>query len=162
MLCLLIAIDFTNLIRKSIDMGQPIIVVSLNYRLNMFAFGDCKGEMNITLSDQRTALDFIRLHIRGFGGDPVAHSHIIFRSMLHAPFTEQHNSRRRKRWRRICPCPHGHGRSNARSHPLIWLALSIPANPDYKGKKYHSHPRDPLVSQEPTWWARANSPDCAH
>jgi carboxylesterase type B len=56
-------------------MGQPIIVVTLNYRLNIFAFGDCKGgEMNLALSDQRAALDFIRLHIRGFGGDPVAHT----------------------------------------------------------------------------------------
>jgi carboxylesterase type B len=74
MLCLLTGIDPTNLVRKSIDMGQPIIVVTLNYRLNIFAFGDCKGETNLAFSDQRAALDFIRLHIRGFGGDPVAHT----------------------------------------------------------------------------------------
>ena len=48
------------------------MVVTLNYRLNIFAFGDCKGEINLALSDQRAALDFVRLHIRGFGGDPVS------------------------------------------------------------------------------------------
>jgi carboxylesterase type B len=55
-------------------MEQPIIVVTLNYRLNMFAFGDCKGEKNLALSDQRAALEFIRQQVSGFGGDPVRHT----------------------------------------------------------------------------------------
>ena len=53
-------------------MSSRIIAVTLNYRLNIFAFGDCKSEMNLALSDQRAAVEFVRLHIRGFGGDPVA------------------------------------------------------------------------------------------
>ncbi|KAF3039459.1 hypothetical protein E8E11_005512 [Didymella keratinophila] len=62
--------DPTNLVRKSIEMESPIIVVTLNYRLNLFAFGDCNGEKNLALSDQRAALKFVRQHIIGFGGDP--------------------------------------------------------------------------------------------
>ncbi|KAF3031841.1 hypothetical protein E8E12_001932 [Didymella heteroderae] len=46
------------------------MVVTLNYRLNMFAFGDGDGEKNLALSDQRAALEFVRQHIGGFGGDP--------------------------------------------------------------------------------------------
>jgi carboxylesterase type B len=69
---MLIGIDPTNLVRRSVDMSSRIIAVTLNYRLNIFAFGDCKGEMNLALLDQRAALEFLRLHIRGFGGDPVA------------------------------------------------------------------------------------------
>jgi carboxylesterase type B len=70
-LSLLIATDPTNLVRRSIEIGQPMIVVTLNYRLNMFAFGDGSGEKNLALSDQRSALQFVRQHIGGFGGDPV-------------------------------------------------------------------------------------------
>lgn len=70
--------DPTNLVRRSIDLKQPVMVVSLNYRLNIFAFGNCNSdphcEKNLALSDQRAALDFVRLHIRGFGGDPVEHT----------------------------------------------------------------------------------------
>ncbi|KAJ4406286.1 hypothetical protein N0V91_004740 [Didymella pomorum] len=36
----------------------------------MFAFGDGSGEKNLALSDQRSALQFVRQHIGGFGGDP--------------------------------------------------------------------------------------------
>lgn len=58
-------------------MGQPLIVVTLNYRLNMFAFGDGHGKENLALSDQRAALQFVRQHIAGFGGDPVANPPVI-------------------------------------------------------------------------------------
>ena len=79
--CSLIATDPTNLVRKSIELGQPMIVVTLNYRLNMFAFGDGNGEKNLALSDQRAALHFVRQHIGGFGGDPVTHTLRYYVSM---------------------------------------------------------------------------------
>ncbi|KAF2145694.1 uncharacterized protein K452DRAFT_349159 [Aplosporella prunicola CBS 121167] len=49
---------------------RPIIVVSVQYRLNMFAFGDGKGSRNLALKDQRLAIEWVRKHIGGFGGDP--------------------------------------------------------------------------------------------
>ncbi|KAM6534000.1 hypothetical protein FALCPG4_006937 [Fusarium falciforme] len=55
---------------KSIDMAEPIIAVTINYRLNMFAFGDCASERNLALRDQQQALEFVKAHISGFGGDP--------------------------------------------------------------------------------------------
>lgn len=66
------ATDPTNLVRRSIASGQPLIAITLNYRLNIFAFGASNGSKNLALSDQRAALHFVRQHIGGFGGDPVA------------------------------------------------------------------------------------------
>ncbi|KAJ3466084.1 hypothetical protein MRS44_006742 [Fusarium solani] len=62
--------DPTGLVQKSIDMAEPIVVVTINYRLNMFAFGDCVSEKNLALRDQQRALEFVKTHISGFGGDP--------------------------------------------------------------------------------------------
>ncbi|WAO85001.1 Carboxylic ester hydrolase [Fusarium falciforme] len=62
--------DPTGLVQKSIDMAEPIIAVTINYRLNMFAFGDCASERNLALRDQQQALEFVKAHISGFGGDP--------------------------------------------------------------------------------------------
>lgn len=53
-------------------MDKPIIAVTLNYRLNMFAFGDHSSSRNLALKDQRHALEYVQRHIAGFGGDPVA------------------------------------------------------------------------------------------
>lgn len=49
-------------------MDKPIIIVTFNYRLNIFAFGD-GGETNLALKDQRTVIDWVVAHIHGFGGD---------------------------------------------------------------------------------------------
>lgn len=65
-------VDPTRLVERSAISGKPIIVVTLSYRLNIFAFGDETSEMNLALRDQRAAIDYIRSHIAGFGGDPVA------------------------------------------------------------------------------------------
>ncbi|KAL2691441.1 hypothetical protein Neosp_001826 [[Neocosmospora] mangrovei] len=51
-------------------MAEPIIAVTINYRLNMFAFGDYTSERNLALRDQQRALEFVKKHISGFGGDP--------------------------------------------------------------------------------------------
>ncbi|OCL05108.1 alpha/beta-hydrolase [Glonium stellatum] len=61
--------DTTKIIDDSILQGKPIIVVSITYRLNIFAFGDCKGEVNLALKDQRLAIEWVQKHIEGFGGD---------------------------------------------------------------------------------------------
>ncbi|RYC53822.1 hypothetical protein CHU98_g12387 [Xylaria longipes] len=54
---------------------QPIIAVSLNYRVNVFGFFQspevlAEGSANAGLLDQRLALAWIRENIAAFGGDP--------------------------------------------------------------------------------------------
>ncbi|KAK2781889.1 hypothetical protein FQN52_001289 [Onygenales sp. PD_12] len=54
---------------------QPeIIVVTLNYRLNIFGFPNSPAlsfdEQNLGIRDQRAALEWLRLNIGAFGGDP--------------------------------------------------------------------------------------------
>lgn len=55
----------------SIRLGKPIIAVSVQYRLNVFALGNGGGPPNLALRDQELALQWIQDHISGFGGDPV-------------------------------------------------------------------------------------------
>ncbi|BCS04223.1 uncharacterized protein AKAW2_80024S [Aspergillus luchuensis] len=72
--------DPARLVKKSVELGTPIIVATINYRLNMFGFaasseiiqaqpeGQRKG-CNFGLSDQRTAIRWVRQNIGAFGGD---------------------------------------------------------------------------------------------
>ncbi|KAJ5924556.1 Carboxylesterase type B [Penicillium verhagenii] len=61
--------DPTKIIADSIRAGKPMIFVSINYRLNIFSFGDGK-EKNLALKDQRIGIDWVRKNIASFGGDP--------------------------------------------------------------------------------------------
>lgn len=58
----------------SVRAAKPIIMVAMNYRLNLMGFGDGKGtaEINLSFKDQALAIDWVRRHISGFGGDPVS------------------------------------------------------------------------------------------
>ncbi|KAK5170342.1 uncharacterized protein LTR77_004929 [Saxophila tyrrhenica] len=63
------------MVQTSMEIDQPIIVVSINYRLSAFGFLASEevagnGAMNIGLQDQRQALRWIQENIHGFGGDP--------------------------------------------------------------------------------------------
>jgi Carboxylesterase type B len=58
-------------VADSIEAGKPIIFVSINYRLNIFNFGDGK-EKNLALKDQRLGIEWVRKNISFFGGDPVS------------------------------------------------------------------------------------------
>jgi hypothetical protein len=50
---------------------QDVVVVSINYRLNIFGFpGNPTSEFNLGLFDQRMAIEWVRDNIAGFGGDP--------------------------------------------------------------------------------------------
>ncbi|KXJ87817.1 Alpha/Beta hydrolase protein [Microdochium bolleyi] len=62
--------DPSDLVAKSKAQGQPIVAVNINYRLNMFAFGDGASTPNLALRDQCSALEYVGKHIAGFGGDP--------------------------------------------------------------------------------------------
>jgi len=51
--------------------AQDIIVVTVNYRVNIFGFPGAPGEaQNLGLRDQRAAVEWLRDNISGFGGDP--------------------------------------------------------------------------------------------
>lgn len=63
--------DPTKLVSDSIAAGKPIIFVSINYRLNIFSFGDGK-EKNLALKDQQVGIEWVRKNISAFGGDPVS------------------------------------------------------------------------------------------
>jgi acetylcholinesterase len=63
-----------GLVRTSVDLGQPIIGVSANYRLNAFGFSageemEVAGLLNLGLEDQRVAMRWVQRHISDFGGD---------------------------------------------------------------------------------------------
>jgi carboxylesterase type B len=62
------------MVQNSVEMGQPTIMVSFNYRLQGFGFlpGDeVKGQglLNLALRDQRLALSWVQENIGAFGGN---------------------------------------------------------------------------------------------
>lgn len=76
-------VDGNHLVRRSIDLGIPIVVVAINYRLNLLGFlssheliaeAKAAGEIpvrNQGLNDQKLALQWIRSNIDHFGGNPL-------------------------------------------------------------------------------------------
>ncbi|KAF4629732.1 hypothetical protein G7Y89_g8410 [Cudoniella acicularis] len=73
--------DGNHLVQRSMELGKPIIIVTFNYRLNLFGFSaslelieEAKslGEtpvMNQGLNDQRLGLQWVQSSIQYFGGD---------------------------------------------------------------------------------------------
>ncbi|PFH54015.1 hypothetical protein AMATHDRAFT_800 [Amanita thiersii Skay4041] len=67
--------DGGSIVEHSIQMGQPVVYVSMNYRLSGFGFMPGKeikeaGAGNLGLQDQRLALKWVQKYISSFGGDP--------------------------------------------------------------------------------------------
>lgn len=67
--------DGNRFVQTSIDMNQPVIIVTHNYRLGPYGFLSGKtvkeqGMANNGLKDQRMALQWVADHIESFGGDP--------------------------------------------------------------------------------------------
>ncbi|KAJ8520925.1 hypothetical protein ONZ45_g2284 [Pleurotus djamor] len=63
------------IVEKSISLGEPVIYVSMNYRLSALGFlasqeVKAQGEANFGLHDQREALRWVKKYISNFGGDP--------------------------------------------------------------------------------------------
>ncbi|KAG0243906.1 Alpha/Beta hydrolase protein [Mortierella sp. GBAus27b] len=78
--------DGTNFVARSVQLGRPIILVSINYRLNYLGFmssqelvqdvhsspgGALTTVGNWGLLDQKMALEWVRDHIHNFGGNAV-------------------------------------------------------------------------------------------
>lgn len=78
---MLIAIDGNHLVKRSIELGMPIVLVAINYRVNVLGFlssreliaeAESTGEpaiRNQGLNDQKLALQWIKNYIHHFGGD---------------------------------------------------------------------------------------------
>ena len=68
--------DFSNLVRRAVARGAPGIGIGINYRTGIAGFlysSDLKAagyKANRGLRDQKLALEWIKKHIAGFGGDP--------------------------------------------------------------------------------------------
>jgi len=62
--------DVWKIARDSVAGDSPIIVVSVQYRLNIFHVGDGTTNKNLGLKDLQCALEWVHEHIAGFGGDP--------------------------------------------------------------------------------------------
>ncbi|KAJ7155733.1 Alpha/Beta hydrolase protein [Mycena filopes] len=67
--------DGKTIVERSIALGEPVIYVSMNYRVSAFGFLASKevraaGVGNLGLQDQRQALRWIQKYITSFGGDP--------------------------------------------------------------------------------------------
>ena len=67
--------DPDNVIRLSVADRQPIIYVALQYRLSIFGFASSKTlkrakSLNVGMRDQRVGFQWVKDHIRAFGGDP--------------------------------------------------------------------------------------------
>lgn len=64
------------MVQNSVEIGKPIIAVTINYRLSAWGFlsgsqelADA-GTLNLGLRDQRLAMQWVQENIEAFGGDP--------------------------------------------------------------------------------------------
>lgn len=67
--------NLSFIVEHSVELGTPIIGVSLNYRLSAFGFlvgeeAQEAGATNIGFRDQRLALQWTQENIAAFGGSP--------------------------------------------------------------------------------------------
>ncbi|KAH9966976.1 carotenoid ester lipase precursor [Lactifluus volemus] len=67
--------DGGSIVSRSLDLKQPVVYVSMNYRLSAFGFMPGKEVKtakigNLGLQDQRLALRWVQTYISEFGGDP--------------------------------------------------------------------------------------------
>ena len=67
--------NLSYIVQNSVDIGQPMIAVSVQYRLSAWGFLGSQealdaGITNIGFKDQRLSLHWIKENIAAFGGDP--------------------------------------------------------------------------------------------
>ena len=62
-------------ISQRLGQGTPVVYASLNYRVGPFGFpqgseAESRDALNLGLKDQLVAMQWVKNHIRDFGGDP--------------------------------------------------------------------------------------------
>ncbi|KAM5540835.1 hypothetical protein V8D89_005479 [Ganoderma adspersum] len=67
--------DGNVIVKRSIELGEPVVYVSMNYRVSAYGFLASQevkdaGVGNLGLQDQRLALRWVQKYISTFGGDP--------------------------------------------------------------------------------------------
>lgn len=67
--------NLTFLVQRSVEMGRPVLGVSINYRKggwgNMYSVEIAgSGDTNLALRDMRQALGWLQENVAAFGGDP--------------------------------------------------------------------------------------------
>ena len=72
--------NYTTMLDNALNAGVPMIVITVQYRLNVFGFTASKEfdtlrsmtnvGLNLGHQDQRMAINWVRNNIKGFGGDP--------------------------------------------------------------------------------------------
>ncbi|OCH90086.1 carotenoid ester lipase precursor [Obba rivulosa] len=67
--------DGSKIVQRSIELGEPVVYVSMNYRLSAYGFLASQeikdaGATNLGLRDQREALKWVQRYVHAFGGDP--------------------------------------------------------------------------------------------
>ncbi|KAH7147159.1 Alpha/Beta hydrolase protein [Dactylonectria estremocensis] len=62
--------DMKTLASDAQSNGTPIVCVSIQYRVNIFSFGDETSAKNPAVLDQAPAPEWVQQHIMDFGGDP--------------------------------------------------------------------------------------------
>lgn len=130
-------LDTTKIVADSVSFEKPIITVVPNYRLNLFGFGDGKGsgEINLSLKDQALAIDWVRKHISGFGGDPVSDTSSELNYIFnYISLSGKYYPLWRKRGGRLCPCSLDHRPTCAPSHSDVWLFVSDLSNAPFPRK----------------------------
>lgn len=63
------------MVQRSVEMGKPIMVVQINYRVAALGFMSSEalkkeGNLNFGLYDQRLGLHWVQENIASFGGNP--------------------------------------------------------------------------------------------
>ena len=67
--------NLSYIVQTSVENEQPVMAVSINYRLSFLGFPDGKevldaGVTNLGLKDQRMGMQWVQENIAAFGGDP--------------------------------------------------------------------------------------------
>ena len=134
------------LVAQSVEMDKPVILVTFNYRLNVFGFADPEGvNVNLGMQDQVTAMRWVQDYIHLFGGDPVgltSRGVPPWKSPLPPTYScsGQHHPRRSIRGSYLCPRPARHGHQSQTSDPGI--GLSVPHGPVRSGTMLENLPMD--------------------
>lgn len=63
--------DCGPFVAQSIELGKPTILITIQYRLNLFGFGDGKTGKSLYFQDLQAGISFVKENISLFGGNPV-------------------------------------------------------------------------------------------